>query len=352
MSPKPAALVAAALVGIGTISISAAHGVPTAAAASSNPLLDPVQLPQGSSLLADTTPNRPAATGEPRVVNIEPQEGHWFIISIYSPSMDRVIRNNVLLAPGDAPRPTLYLLQGSEGGENNDDWPHSTNYREFFADKQVNVISPLGGAGSLFLDWGRDDPVLGANAWSTYISEELPQVMESQFHSDDRRALAGMSMAGSAVLNIAAQNPGRYRAVASLSGYPALSSPLGRVIGYSMALAHFGQLRNALGFPDDPRWTDNDPSANVEGLRGIRVFISSGDSVPASLEVMREYTAWEGVVAELPARALNDKFYERAVAAGVDITYSRDAHGLHYWPYFEQSLYKAWETTVGPALGV
>lgn len=47
-----------------------------------------------------------------------------------------------MLRPADtsAPRPTLYLLDGVEGGETGSGWLDRTDVATFFADRNVNVV--------------------------------------------------------------------------------------------------------------------------------------------------------------------------------------------------------------------
>jgi diacylglycerol O-acyltransferase / trehalose O-mycolyltransferase len=59
--------------------------------------------------------------------------------------------------------PTFYLLPGIDGGDNLDpgasfapgtkSWFGMTDIQGFFADKNVNVVSPLGGQFSWYTDW-------------------------------------------------------------------------------------------------------------------------------------------------------------------------------------------------------
>ncbi|GAA3184792.1 hypothetical protein GCM10020255_080840 [Rhodococcus baikonurensis] len=75
-----------------------------------------------------------------------------------------------LPADTSAPRPTLYLLNGAGGGEDSATWEGRTDVLDFFADKNVNVVTPLEGAFSYYTDWQKDDPVLGRNKWQTFLT--------------------------------------------------------------------------------------------------------------------------------------------------------------------------------------
>ncbi|MDJ0114615.1 alpha/beta hydrolase-fold protein, partial [Rhodococcus erythropolis] len=78
------------------------------------------------------------------------------------------------------PRPTLYLLNGAGGGEDRATWQRQTDVNEFFADKNVNVVTPLEGAFSYYTDWVNDDPSLGRQKWQTFLTQELPPVIDAE----------------------------------------------------------------------------------------------------------------------------------------------------------------------------
>ena len=104
----------------------------------------------------------PVAFADPaqgaRITGVEPVTERWVKVSVYSPSMDTVIVNDVLKAPGNASAPVLYLLNGIDGGLDNKGWFGLTDVQRFFADKNVNVVSPIGGQYSYYTDWIADDP--------------------------------------------------------------------------------------------------------------------------------------------------------------------------------------------------
>ena len=75
-----------------------------------------------------------------------------------SPAMGRAIQVQVLLPAAQAvSRPTLYMLDGVSAGKESDykesTWTQKTDIVNFFADKQVNVVLPVGGSSSYYTDW-------------------------------------------------------------------------------------------------------------------------------------------------------------------------------------------------------
>jgi diacylglycerol O-acyltransferase/trehalose O-mycolyltransferase len=135
-------------------------------------------------LLAWVVVPPPAVDADPataaRITGVEHVSDRWDNISVYSPSMDKVIVNDVYRAPAAASAPTLYLLNGIDGGLDNKGWFGLTDIGGFFGDKTVNVVSPIGGQFSYYTEWIADDPVLGRNKWQTYLTRELPPVLDPE----------------------------------------------------------------------------------------------------------------------------------------------------------------------------
>jgi hypothetical protein len=74
----------------------------------------------------------------------------WDKVSVYSPSMNKVVVNDVLKSPRSG-APTFYLLPGVDGGDNLDpgadfapgtkSWFGFTDLQGFFGNKNVNVAA-------------------------------------------------------------------------------------------------------------------------------------------------------------------------------------------------------------------
>ena len=102
---------------------------------------------------------RPPATAAPaQLRGLRHVQDNVWELKAYSPAMDRVITNDIILPPGGLentqPRPSYYLLGGAGGGEDAL-WWDGGGASEFFRDKHVNVISPRGAYGSMMSDWAQ-----------------------------------------------------------------------------------------------------------------------------------------------------------------------------------------------------
>lgn len=144
----------------------------------------------------------PAAMADPapgaRITDIQRINARWDKVSVFSPTMNKVIVNDVYKAPGGG-APTFYLLPGIDGGDNLDpgtsfapgtkSWFGMTDIQGFFANKYVNVVSPLGGQFSWWTDWIGDP----AKQYQTYMTRELPPLINATYNTNGRNAVGGLS---------------------------------------------------------------------------------------------------------------------------------------------------------------
>lgn len=112
--------------------------------------------------------------------------------------------------------PFLYLLDGvgSELPSGFMQWGAA----EQFADQNVNLVIPTGGQGSMWADWDAQDPVLGISRWESFITRDLPRLVEPQVSTSTSRGIGGISMGAGAALSLATRHPELYRAVFGVSG--------------------------------------------------------------------------------------------------------------------------------------
>lgn len=74
------------------------------------------------------------------------------------------------------PRPSSRnstMLDGLRAQENQSGWIINTNIIDFYKDKNVNVVLPIGGESSFYTDWQQPDR--GKHyMWETFLMKELP----------------------------------------------------------------------------------------------------------------------------------------------------------------------------------
>jgi S-formylglutathione hydrolase FrmB len=298
----------------------------------------------------------PSAVAEPAasVVSVVPAERGVVSLTVSSPAMRAAMRVDVI-PPRDpaTPHPTVYLLNGAQGGLNGSSWLDQTDVVDFFADKNVTVVIPVGGQASYFADWRADDPVLGHQKWATFLTRELPPLMDARFGGDGRNALAGISMAGTSVLQLAISAPGLYDAVGAYSGCAQTSDPVGQAFVRLTVARGGGNADNMYGPADDPLWVRNDPYVNAEKLRGTALFVSAATGAPGPYDRI-DGPGIDGNAAELISRIGVGAVIERAVRQcttalqrkldriGVPATFVLPPVGTHSWPYWQDSLHRSW----------
>ncbi|MDQ1200273.1 alpha/beta hydrolase family protein [Rhodococcus sp. SORGH_AS_0303] len=315
---------------------------------------------------ADDAPIAAVETGSgARVESVEFVGGQQYLVTVYSPSMDRSVPLQVF-RPADtsAPRPTYYLLNGASGGEDpSSNWPDQADVSTFFADKNVNVVVPKAGAFSYYTDWVADDPELGRNKWETFLLDELPPLMNRSLGTTGTQAVGGISMAASAVLMLAADRPGFYSAVASFSGCAGTSDDLGRAFVKLVVEARGGgDTENMWGPDDGPEWAANDALLNADKLRGTPLYVTTGSGLPGFDETLQSARIAGDVPAlinrvvvgggiESITNTCTRTFAERLAQLGIPATVKFRDNGTHSWAYWQEDLHESWPM-VAASLGV
>jgi diacylglycerol O-acyltransferase / trehalose O-mycolyltransferase len=284
-------------------------------------------------------------------------------LSVRSTATGAPIDVRVLPAPRpDAPAPVLYLLNGAAGGGDGSNWFDRTDIRAFFADKQVTIVVPSGGAASFFTDWERADPVLGRQKWATFLTRELPPLIDAVFHGSGRNAIAGISMAGTSAFQLPLAAPGLYRAAAAYSACATTSDPVGRAFVNAIVEGRgHGNTVNMWGPPGDPAWAANDPYRNAARLRGLAIYESNGTGAPGPLDTLTGPGIQGdpvklvdqlvvGAVIETATNRCAHAFQRRLAALGVPATFVFRPYGTHSWGYWQHDLHDSWTRVIGPAL--
>lgn len=324
----------------------------------------PVSVGKGTS---ETTPQAVLSPDVPPVTADSPywrravaEAGERVVeLSAWSPSMERTVPLAVLRAEPGAP--TLYLLNGADGGEGAANWIEQSNVLEFYADRNVNVVIPMAGAFSYYTDWLEEVPQLGGKQrWETFLAQELPGPLEEYLGAGPRRAVAGMSMSATSSLLLAQHHPGLYDAVGSFSGCAATTAPLPRIYAAITVARGDATVDQMWGPPDSPNALRHDALLNAEKLRGTELFISNGSGLaghwdmPSSprLEGLSQQqtseavatTAGVGGIIEAATNTCTHDLKARLDALGIPADYDFAPTGTHSWGYWEDALARSWPT--------
>ena len=241
--------------------------------------------------------------------------------------------------------PEVWALDGLRALDTENGWTINTNIEQMFADKNVNVILPVGGESSFYSDWF--EPNNGKNyKWESFLTQELPAVLKQGYRSNGQRAVTGISMGGTAAMNLAERRPDLFNFVGSFSGYLDTTSP-------GMPLAIRGALSDAGGYdamamwgPDgSQQWIDHDPKLGLDALKGKTVYVSSGsgkDDFGQPDSVANGPANPAGVGLEVISRMTTQTFVDRANQAGLEVVSQFRPSGIHAWPYWQFEMVQAW----------
>jgi diacylglycerol O-acyltransferase/trehalose O-mycolyltransferase len=259
-------------------------------------------------------------------------------LMVPSPSMGRDIK---VQFQGGGPH-AVYLLDGLRAQDDYNGWDINTPAFEWFYRSGLSTVMPVGGQSSFYSDWYQ--PAKGKNGvwtykWETFLTQELPGYLQANHGVlPTGNAAVGLSMAGSASLNLATWHPDQYIYAASLSGF--LNPSEGwwpTLIGMAMNDAGGFSANDMWGPSSDPAWARNDPMVNIPRLvaNNTRIWVYCGNGTPSELGGD-----------SLPAKFLegftlrtNITFKDNYVAAGgSNGVFNFPPNGTHDWGYWGQQL--------------
>ncbi|QPK83440.1 esterase family protein [Corynebacterium qintianiae] len=369
-----------------TIALGAAPIAPSADAATVTASQVAGSTPVGEVKAWDARTNPPLTVSGGKPQSWTKQVDHENVLSykVYSPSMDKDIPVAVIPATNPAGErvanaPTIYLLNGAGGAEQDSDWLKMYTTRDFYKGKGVNVVIPQAGAFTYYTDWVDENVkspyINGPQKWETFLTKELPGPIEKTLGADNRRAIVGFSMSGTSSLVLPTHNPGFYDAAASFSGCAATSS----WHGYNFARLTVNRASGTADFKtvtpeqmwgpmggDYNRW--NDALLNADKLRGTALYISTATGLAGrpdqvgylvgqgAPEVVASVGAAqlqvEGGVIEAAINKCSHDLRAKLEHDDIPATYEFRNAGTHSWPYWRDDIEKSWFSTIAPAFGM
>ena len=248
-------------------------------------------------------------------------------------------RVRVLLPEGYATSgkryPLLYLLHDAPGDYTS--WTRLGNAQEFTRGLDVIAIMPDGGGGNpgWYSNWES-----GEFQWEAYHIEVMMPYVEQRLRGlgEGHRAVAGPSMGGYGSMYYSATYPGLFRAAAGFSGAVDFLA-IDRVSALTASL---------LSMPAGPVWGDpvtnfpvwqaHDPGTHVDGLAGMKIYLSSGNGLPGGPH--EQLGSPELYAIEPLLYVMNLSFAGALQRAGVEHETFFYGSGFHDWPYYRDAF--AW----------
>ena len=243
--------------------------------------------------------------------------------------------------------PSVWQLGPLYSDENESAWSYATDAVRYYADKNVNLVLPVGGGGSFYTDWQQSDG--GKNfQWETFLTKELPPILEQGWRTNERRAVNGLSMGATGATILAGRNAEMFDFVASFSGYLDTTSP-------GMPYA-FGQIAGQAGFDATKMWGPyysadwfaHDPKLLVRNFKreGTRVYVAAGNGLAGNWDTDNNIPGSpdnvQGGGMEAASRVTSQTFVNAAKLAGVDVISKFRPNGTHIWPYWEYEMEHSW----------
>jgi S-formylglutathione hydrolase FrmB len=233
--------------------------------------------------------------------------------------------------------PTLYLLHGCcDGDAGYRSWTDQTDIAAFTANTNALIVMPEGGDIGFYSNWFD-----GSADWETFHFTELRRLLQHDFQSGGRRAVAGLSMGGFGAFSYAARHPGLFQAAASYSGV------VHTKFGGTLTTGTLQQFLAAAGFNQNALWGDPlaqadvwaryNPYEQARRLRGIPVFLSAGNGQPGPFDAPG--AAADPLEQVLGAQAV--EMTDRLHRFGVQVTTDLYGPGTHTWPYWEREFHRS-----------
>jgi len=207
--------------------------------------------------------------------------------------------------------PVLYLLHGLS--DDHSMWLRNTSIERYVDGKNLIVVMPTVYRGFY------TDMKNGPDYW-TFISEELPHVVQSLFPASNKREdnfAAGLSMGGYGAFKLGLRKPDSFAAVASLSG-----------------------ALDILTFEDDDRPLTKDEFQHIFGSReeasgsADDLFALAGQLKQEQREIPKLF---QSCGTEDFLYSDNLHFLEHLQQLGIEVTYEEE-FGAHNWNYWEKQI--------------
>ncbi|MCD0450569.1 esterase family protein [Actinocorallia sp. API 0066] len=268
-------------------------------------------------------------------------------ITVRSPSLPGVNPKVRLLLPKKWSRnskrtwPIVYLYHG--GHDDWRSWTRKSSIASIASKYDVIVAMPEGANGS-YTNWYNYGKY-GTPKWEDFHIKEVIPLLERNFRASKTAAVMGNSSGGQGAMTYAARYPRKFKYAASLSGLLHLRAPFIPQFLYQINSGN-GQDPNAIWgrYPADAaNWRLHNPYDLVEGLRGTKIFFSSGTAGQPGPGDPQDLQPWDiGLVAEQWTGHSVKYFRDKLKEKGIPYTAHLYAKGTHNWPAWKRETAWVW----------
>lgn len=286
------------------------------------------------------------------VVSQQALDSRLLALTVTTPALTGPANVRILLPAGYASHPhkrypVLYLLHGTSGGAA--DWTKLGGAEQTTAGLPLIVVMPdiafHDNGGGWCTNWVNGGKY-GPDEWETFHIDELIPWVDRNLRTiaaRSGRAIAGLSQGGFCSMSYAARHPDLFETALSFSGALDIAADeeaklLVRPIILATEVGLDGLAPNTFfGNPgsDEINWAAHDPSTLAANLRGMNLFLYSGNGEVGPLDSGSNAGAQtiEGGV-----HTLTQLFHSHLQTLGIPSVYDDYGPGTHSWPYWARDL--------------
>jgi S-formylglutathione hydrolase FrmB len=292
----------------------------------------------GAALVCAMLAARAAAAPDPQLVGTKRIDSRLTELTLRTPELAAPTHVRVLLPAGYASHrkkryPVLYLLHGASGSQT--DWTTAGNAETATAKLPLIVVMPDGGRGGFYTDWFNNGKG-GGPRWETWHIKRLIPYVDAHYRTRatrSQRAIAGLSMGGFGTFSYAARHPDLFTAALSMSG--AVDTTLAPSVIDAIPGADGGGFGALWGDyeANQVRWRAHNPLDLAENLRGLALWLRTGNGQPGPLGG-RPGTD----IIEAGVEGMANNVHKRLQALHIRHVFDDYGPGQHMWPYWNRDL--------------
>ncbi|MDN6387479.1 MAG: trehalose corynomycolyl transferase [Corynebacterium sp.] len=260
--------------------------------------------------------------------------------SVHSESMDRDF--NVVVRPShtEGNPKVAQFIDGADSTDTNG-WVTAGGALEALDGEDATLVFPAMDPWSWVQDW---DGVPAAQ-FETFMSQELPDYLESEFGVPNggrgTTGVTGLSSGAYGAMNLAAKHPDMYSSVYALSGLYDPGMPVQRAVIDGTSTLNSGN--EEAPWANEQVRAENNPTLNIDALT-MPVIVSASTGITnfaGDLGPDPVATVVRGGPFEAGSMVMTAEFQARAALAGRDnIEFNYDIIGAHAWDTWRRASFE------------